>query len=224
MSPERLSIVVLAGGEGRRMEGAKPMRVLGGRTLLERAMQWACSRSWDVALSVRAMDQLTPFEEAPVLLDDPAIPGPLAGVASALRFAAGRGADAVLTIPCDAPFLPDDLPERLAQSLTAGAGVALARSDGRLHPVCALWRTGLDEALAAYAATGRGALMGLADAVGWTAADWPTNPIDPFFNINTPEDLQRAEALLLQPTAPSQPPEAPSPLEGEGRGGGQPRL
>ncbi len=201
MSPERHSIVVLAGGEGRRMEGVKPMRILGGRTLLERAMQWACSRSWDVALSVRAMDQLTPFEEVPILLDDPAIPGPLAGVASALRFAAGRGCDAVLTIPCDAPFLPDDLPERLAQSLAEGAGVALARSDGRLHPVCALWRTGLDGALATYAATGRGALMGLADAVGWTAVDWPAEPVDPFFNVNTPEDLQRAEGILSSSSA-----------------------
>ena len=196
MSPIRLAIVVLAGGEGRRMEGAKPMRLLAGRTLLERAMQWACSRSWDVAVSARSMDQLTPFEEAPVLLDDPAIPGPLAGIASAMAFAAGRGATSVLTIPCDAPFLPDDLAERLAAALADGKGVALASSGGRLHPVCALWRTGLDPALKTYAATGRGALMGLADSIGWTAVDWPVEPLDPFFNINTPEDLQRAAQLL----------------------------
>ena len=196
MSPTRLAIVVLAGGEGRRMEGAKPMRRLAGRTLLERAMHWACSRSWDVAVSARSMDQLTPFEEAPVLLDDPAIPGPLAGIASALAFAAERGAPAVLTIPCDAPFLPDDLAERLTAALTDGKGVALASSAGRLHPVCALWRTGLDPALRTYAATGRAALMGLADTIGWTAVDWPTDPVDPFFNINTPEELQGAEDLM----------------------------
>ena len=191
------AIVVLAGGEGRRMAGGKPMRLLGGRTFLDRAMQWACSRSWDVALSVRDLDQIIPFEEAPVLLDDPAIPGPLAGVASSLKFAASRGAEVVLTIPCDAPFLPDDLAERLAEALQSGQGVALARSAGRLHPVCALWRSGLDAQLAAYAASGRGALMGLADAVSWTAVDWPAEPLDPFFNVNTPEDLQKAEQLLL---------------------------
>lgn len=186
----KLVCVVLAGGEGRRMGGVKASRVLGGRTLLERALERAKGYADEVAVAVR--EPLT----APVqtLLDDPALPGPLAGVASALAFAAERGAPAALTVPIDAPFMPDDLAARLAAALSGG--VAVARSGGRLHPVCALWRTGLDAPLRTYAATGRGSLMGLADAVGWTAVDWPAEPLDPFLNINTPQDLARAEALL----------------------------
>ncbi len=107
---------------------------------------------------------------------------------------ASQGAVSTLSAPCDAPFLPDDLLERLSPALTAG--VAVARSGGRLHPVCALWRAGLDAVLHAYAATGRGSIMGLAEAAGWTAVDWPAEPLDPFFNINTAEDLARAEQLL----------------------------
>ena len=178
------------------MAGGKPMRRIGGRTLLERALQWARCRSCDVALSARDLDQFPRREDVPVLIDDPAIPGPLAGVASALRFAKTCGAAAVLTIPCDAPFLPDELGDRLNAALAEGKGVAMAGSSGRMHPVCALWRAGLDEAVAAYARTGRGSLMGLAEAVGWTAAEWTDQPVDPFFNINTPDDLAKAEALL----------------------------
>jgi molybdopterin-guanine dinucleotide biosynthesis protein A len=190
-------IVVLAGGEGRRIGGAKATRVLGGHTLLERALERAAGWSDHVAVAVRAEDQAVPAG-VDLLTDDPAIPGPLAGIASALRFAASRGAETVLTLPCDAPFLPDDLADRLTEALTPVAGVALARSGGQLHPTCALWRAGRGPlaALGAYATTGRGALMGLADAVGFIAVDWPAEPLDPFFNINTAEDLARAEALL----------------------------
>ena len=188
-------MVVLAGGEGRRISGGKPQRLLGGETLLARALRRARGYGGALAVSVRDPGQLGPSGEA-VLLDDPQVPGPLAGIASALRFAAGQGAGAVLTLPCDAPFLPDDLMDSLQAVLAPGVGVAVARSGGRLHPVCALWRAGLDQALAAYAATGRGSLMGLAEAVGWAAADWPAEPVDPFFNINTAADLAVAERLL----------------------------
>ena len=187
----KLAVVVLAGGEGRRMQGAKAARLLGGRTLLDRALERAAAYAPQVAVSVRAP---AGKGDVPLLIDDPGLPGPLAGIASALRFGAERGVQAVLTIPVDAPFLPGDLAERLVPALTGG--VALARSGGRLHPVCALWRVGLDDQLRVYAATGRGALMGLADAVGWTAVDWPAEPVDPFFNVNTPEDLAAAEDVL----------------------------
>ena len=183
------------------MQGVKAGRVLGGRTLLERALERAAAYGTLLALSVRSAGQAFDVR-IPLLTDDPDLPGPLAGVASALAFAAETGAAAVLTIPVDAPFLPDDLADRLAQALTPGVGVALARSGDRLHPVCALWRAGLDEQLEAYADTGRGALIGLADAVGWAAVDWTTEPVDPFFNANTPEDLAKAEALLSPSSRP----------------------
>jgi molybdopterin-guanine dinucleotide biosynthesis protein A len=168
-------IVILAGGEGRRIGGGKPMRMLGGKTLLDRAL--AIARGWSDEVLV-----------ADGTSDAPGIEGPLGGVASALA----RGGD-ILTIPCDMPFLPGDLPERLGRT---GAAAALAQSGGRLHPVCALWRARAGEGLAAYAASGRRSLHGFAEAVGYEAIAWGTDPIDPFFNINDPDDLARAEAML----------------------------
>ena len=91
------------------------------------------------------------------------------------------------------PFLPADLPERLGRTREAAA---LAESGGRLHPVCALWRARAADGLAVYAASGRRSLHGFAEAVGYEAVAWDTDPIDPFFNVNDADDLARAEALI----------------------------
>jgi molybdopterin-guanine dinucleotide biosynthesis protein A len=170
-----MRVVILAGGEGRRIGGGKPMRMLGGETLLDRAL--AIARRWSDDVLV-----------ADGSSDAPGIEGPLGGVAAAL----GLGGD-VLTIPCDMPFLPADLPDRLGRT---GEAAALAQSGDMLHPVCALWRARAGEGLAAYAASGRRSLRGFAEAVGYVAVAWDAKPIDPFFNVNDADDLARAEVLL----------------------------
>lgn len=172
-----MRIVILAGGEGRRIGGGKPQRRLGGETLLERALRQARRWSGDVLVAAPGAD----------LADDPGIEGPLGGIAAALAL----GGD-VLTIPCDMPFLPDDLPGRLVSE----AAATVAASAGRLHPVCALWKAEARLSLAAYVATGRRSLTGFAEAVGYEAVTWPAEPFDPFFNVNDEADLARAEALL----------------------------
>ena len=180
--------VVLAGGEGRRMGGAKPLRRIGDTTLVGRAVALGRTYSRVVAVAVRDADQVAGAVDACLLMDDPAIEGPLAGLASGLDFARRRRAACVLTLPCDSPCLPDDLAARLMAALGDG-GVAVARSNGRLHPVCALWRTTALDSLAAYLASGRRSLKGFAATVGMTVIDWSGSNIDVFANANTPEDL-----------------------------------
>ena len=181
------AILILAGGEGLRIGGGKPLRLLGGRTLIERAIDRA--RGWTdaVAVSARSEEQLGPLD-IDLLFDPPEIDGPLAGLASA----AALEGPAVLTIPCDMPFLPDDLPQRLAAALP-GHGAALASSGGHVHPVCGLWRSEALAQVRAYAATGRRSLIGFAETIGYAEVEWPD---DPFFNINGPEDLAEAEARI----------------------------
>jgi len=190
-----VAVVVLAGGDGRRMGGAKPLRPFGQTTLVGQAV--ARARRWSpiVAVAVRARDQIAGDVDAPVLLDDPSIPGPAAGLASAFAFAAGVNAPRLLTLPCDAPRLPDDLLERLDAAL-GDAGAAVASSLGWLHPTCALWRTDCVGRLPAYLATGA-SLRGFAADCGMVRVDWDPDPEgDPFANANTPEEL-----AALQPSA-----------------------
>lgn len=182
-----LAVLILAGGEARRMGGAKPLRLLGGRTLLQRSLDRAQGWSDRVAIAARSKEQVGD-PGVPVLLDPPGLEGPLGGLASASRL----NASSVLTIPCDMPFLPLDLPAKLTASL-GGHLVAVAASGGRVHPVCALWRSEALRRVGEYAATGRRSLIGFAESVGFTAVDWEG---DPFFNANTQDDLAAAEARL----------------------------
>lgn len=190
----KLAAIILAGGEGRRIGGAKPMRLLGGERLIDRAGTLAAQWSEIVAVAVRDPEQVV-GTSLTCVFDDPDIAGPLAGLAAALRFGVDRGCEAVLTIPADMPFLPGNLALRLAQELGT-ASASLAGSSGHLHPVCGLWRVSAVDHLETYAATGKRSLRGFAEAVGHHAVWWPGEPIDPFFNINCSEDLAVAERLL----------------------------
>lgn len=190
-----LVVAILAGGAGRRIGGDKPRRLLGGTRLLDHALTTASNAAAPVILVARTPEQVDGFGGT-VVLDAPGIDGPLAGLLSALVWAADAGADRVLTLPCDMPFLPRDLHQRLEQALTPNLGAAVAASDGRLHPVCALWRTAAASTLMQRANEGRLSLHGLGEAVGWAVVDWTVEEGDPFININTAEDLITAEAAL----------------------------
>lgn len=190
-----LVVAILAGGAGRRIGGDKPRRRLGGARLLDRALASAQGTAAPLIVVARTPEQVEGFTGT-VVLDAPGIEGPLAGLLSALAWAADAGADRVLTLPCDMPFLPFDLHQRLEQALAPDIGVAVAASDGRLHPVCALWRTTAVPTLVRRAGEGRLSLRGLSEAVGCAVVEWPVEGGDPFVNINTAEDLAAAEATL----------------------------
>ena len=189
-----LAVAVLAGGEGSRIGGAKPLIVLGGQSLVERAFERALSWSNCSVVSLRSAEQVEPLE-LPWIADAPGIDGPLAGLASALEWARRQGADALLTVPCDMPFLPDELPRRLLAGI-GELGAAIAASGGNLHPVCGLWRTAALAEISAYCASGKRSLRGFARHIGFAEIEWPSEPSDPFFNINSRADLDAAEAML----------------------------
>lgn len=194
LTADQVAAVVLAGGEGRRIGGGKPQRRLGGQTLLARALAQARAASDRVAVAVRDPVQIAGLEGAELIADAP-WEGPLGGLASALAFARDGGRAAVLTLPCDMPLVPPDLVTQLAAALGT-RGAALASSGGRLHPVCGLWRVDGLAVLPAYAGAGGRSLKGFAAEVGFVPVEWPAEPVDPFFNVNTAADLARAEALL----------------------------
>jgi molybdopterin-guanine dinucleotide biosynthesis protein A len=191
---DKLAVAVLAGGDGSRIGGGKPLIRLGGKTLIERAFDRARIWSNQVVVVIRTPDQLGEHV-LPWIADAAGIDGPLAGLAAALEWACRLGADALVTIPCDMPFLPGDLATRLREE--AGEhDAALASSAGELHPVCSLWRNAAIYEFPRYCASGRRSLRGFAEQLGFAEVVWPAEPSDPFFNINSPDDLAAAEALL----------------------------
>ena len=184
-------VVILAGGKGRRIGGGKPLLKLGGERLIDRALRAAYRWSNLVAVAVRDPAQVEPVA-APVILDRDDIAGPVAGLISALRFGAERERAQVLTIPADMPFLPPDLLSRLRLGI-GDSGCAMASSNGHVHPVCGLWRSSALHRAGDYLATGRSSLRGFAELIGYAPVDWTAARFDPFFNINTAEELAEAE-------------------------------
>jgi molybdopterin-guanine dinucleotide biosynthesis protein A len=189
-----LAVVVLAGGEGARLGGGKPQRILKGRRLIDRAFAQAQQWSTIVAVAVRDESQVQPVD-AELIRDEPNLEGPLGGLVAALSFARHRGCEFLLTIPSDMPLLPRDLVDQLAGGLE-GCDCVLASSGGHLHPVCGLWRTSALERTRDYAARGGRSLRGLAKSRGCRTVEWAADPFDPFFNVNSPDDLAEADRLL----------------------------
>jgi molybdopterin-guanine dinucleotide biosynthesis protein A len=187
------AIVILAGGDGSRIGGSKPLRRLAGERLIDRALRLALGWSDTVAIALRDPSQAGDIG-ARFLIDDNRAEGPLAGLISALEYACDSGTPFVLTIPADMPFLPMDLLHRLRGAIGTSA-CAMARSGGYLHPVCGLWAVSALDSLDLYLETGRRSLRGFAETIGFVAVEWPSEPFDPFLNINDRADLHAAERL-----------------------------
>jgi len=205
MPPDpRVVGVLLAGGQSRRMGGGdKCLRDLGGRPILSHIIDRAGPQVETLILNANG-DPARFAEYGLAVVPDvvPGHAGPLAGVLTGLVWAAENapGATYVATFPTDAPFLPGDMVGRcLAAIQAAGADMACAASGGRDHPVAGLWpvalRADLDLAMTAE---------DIRKVDIWTArhrlvsVPFDTDPVDPFFNANRPEDLATAEELLAR--------------------------
>jgi molybdopterin-guanine dinucleotide biosynthesis protein A len=196
--------VVLAGGLAQRMGGGDKARIrIGGKTILERVLARLGPQCQGVILNANGDPARFADTGLPVVPDSvPDFAGPLAGILAGLDWAAARAPEVadIVSAPGDCPFLPDDLVARLAAARqSAGVPLACARSGEWRHPVLGLWPVALRDDL-------RKALVeeNLHKIEAWTArhgiaiADWPSTPIDPFFNVNTPQDAAEAERLAAQ--------------------------
>jgi molybdopterin-guanine dinucleotide biosynthesis protein A len=196
--------LVLAGGLARRMGGGDKARItIGGVTILQRVL--ACLKPQCTGLVINANGDPARFADTklPVVSDNvPDFAGPLAGILAGLDWTALHMPECewLASVPGDCPFLPNDLVARLhAARAAAGTPLACAHSGEWRHPVIGLWPLALRDDL-------RRALVadGLRKIEIWTArhgvaiASWPAEPVDPFFNVNTPEDAAQAQTIATR--------------------------
>jgi molybdopterin-guanine dinucleotide biosynthesis protein A len=194
--------VVLAGGLARRLGGGdKPLRMLAGATLLDHALARIRPQVSAIVLNANGDPSRFAAWDLPVVPDPVAdTPGPLAGVLAGMLWARAHrpGAEDVLSVPSDTPFLPRDLLARLSAARADGAAIACAASGGRSHPVVGLWPVRLADALARALADGERKVETWAARHGLAVAAFDAGPPDPFFNVNTQEDLHEAARLLAE--------------------------
>jgi len=193
--------LVLAGGLARRMGGGdKALIRIGNETILSRTLSRLRPQVSGVVLNANGDPARFASFGLPVVADSvPDFAGPLAGILAGLDWIAANQPETewMVSVPGDCPFLPRDLVARLhAARIAEGKPLACAHSGDWRHPVVGLWQVSLRENLR-HAIT----VEDLRKIEVWTArhgialADWPTEPVDPFFNVNTPEDAAKATRL-----------------------------
>ena len=193
--------VILAGGRAERMGGGdKGLREIGGKAILARVIERVRPQVDALVLNANGDPARFSALELPVASDPvPDFAGPLAGVLAGLDWVATHHPQAhyIVTVPADGPFVPRDLVRHLADTLaTEDAELVAAASGAQTYPVIGLWPVRLRTAL-------RDALIkeGVRKVDAWTrryrraVATFPAEPVDPFFNANTPEQLAEAERL-----------------------------
>ena len=193
--------VILVGGQARRMGGGdKCLKLLGGQTLLSRIIGRVQPQISIMILNAngnteRFLDyKLTTVSD---VIGDFA--GPLAGILTGMEWMRTHhpGVKWLASIPGDAPFIPRDFVGKCLKAASrTGTDIICAKSSGQAHPVCALWKVKLADEL-------RWAMErdGIRKIDKWSSnylvhhEEFPTDPIDPFFNINSEEDLLLAETM-----------------------------
>lgn len=188
--------------------GDKGLLRLGDATLLDHVRARLAPQCAELAINANGDPARFSHFGLPVLADTlPDYPGPLAGVLAGLDWAAEKGADAIVTAAADTPFLPRDLVARLSDAAAQkNVPIALAASPDeagllRHHPTFGLWPVGLREDLQAELSGGLRKIRLWADRHGTATALFAAAPFDPFFNVNTPEDMARANVILLGASA-----------------------
>ena len=191
--------VILAGGQATRMGGGdKGLLPLGDGTILDQVIARLSPQVADLALNANGDPSRFAHLGLPVLGDTiDGFAGPLAGVLAGLDWAAEQGADHIVTAAADTPFFPGDLvPTLMAATEVKGAPIALARTTNGRHPTFGLWPVALRDDLRDALTSGLRKVVLWTDRHGTAMADFPSGEIDPFFNVNTPEDLKLAHGYL----------------------------
>ncbi|RWC76134.1 MAG: molybdenum cofactor guanylyltransferase MobA [Mesorhizobium sp.] len=203
--------IILAGGQSRRMGGGdKSLLPLGGGCVLDQILSRFGPQFETLALSANGDPARFARFGLPVLADTvEGFAGPLAGILTGLEWAAaGTPCKAIVTAAGDTPFLPLDLVDRLAAAAGERPGsIAVAFSAGRQHPTFALWPVGCRDALRHFLVDEHNKrVSAFIERHGHVEVEFPIlqsagQSIDPFFNINVPDDLAQAARLLQSMTS-----------------------
>lgn len=195
--------VILAGGLARRMGGGdKCLLSLSGKTLLEHTIDRARPQLATLVLNVNGDARRFGLLDLPLVSDNfPNNMGPLAGIHAGLKWMRENTAHTWLaSFPCDTPFFPQNLVEKLFQQTKtgpSGVNLVVTRSGKQTQSVFALWHSSLFEKIAAQLTTGT--VPRLQDWIQQQTlayVEYPSGSDEPFFNINTLEDLAAAEVIF----------------------------
>jgi molybdopterin-guanine dinucleotide biosynthesis protein A len=204
---ERVAGILLAGGKSSRMGGGdKCLRPLGGRPILAHIIERLKPQVSELVINANGEMARFACFGLPVVSDSIAgYAGPLAGVHAGLEWIKANRPDIAygVTVATDTPFFPPDLVQRFLAARAKPPGLLVAQSEGGVHPVVGLWPVALADEIARSLKRGQHKVGAFTEQHGAVEVSFPPveiggKEIDPFFNINRPEDLAQAEGLLKE--------------------------
>ncbi|MDZ4842075.1 MAG: molybdenum cofactor guanylyltransferase MobA [Hyphomicrobium aestuarii] len=196
----------LHNGPGDKRSGDKGLLDIAGRPMLGHVIERLRPQVSTLAINANGDPSRFAAFGLPVVADPiEGFPGPLAGVLAGMQWAARHapGVTHIATVSTDAPFMPPDLVPCLVAAITSDKPIALAASGGELHPVIGLWPVALAHDLETQLRNGVRKVLAWTDRHGTSAVEFPMlviggNRVDPFFNANTPAELDEARRLLAR--------------------------
>ena len=199
--------IILAGGLSRRMGGGdKGLLMLGKTTIIERVIDKISPQVGSLAININGDSSRFPDYKLPIIPDSiKGYLGPLSGILAGMEWAFKNGNRYIATVAADTPFLPDDFIKRLhamVKSKNLNIGIAasrfLRRDDVFIHPTFGIWEVALKDDLRDALANDTRKIMFWAKKFKLDYYYFDTNDklSDPFFNINTPDDLEEAKYRL----------------------------
>ncbi len=191
--------VILAGGQARRMGGGdKALMTLAGRPMISHVLDRIEPQVAGLCLNANGDPDRFQRFGLPVVRDSvEGFVGPLAGILAGLDWAAERGHDHVVSVAADTPFFPPDLVPYLLMGLDNGP-ICLAKTGDQVHPTFGIWPVDLRDELRAALMDGTRRVLDWTTAQGATTVPFFQTDPDPFFNINTPDDLALAESYFTK--------------------------
>tara|TARA_X000001036_G_scaffold97491_1_gene90371 strand:- start:4602 stop:5204 length:603 start_codon:yes stop_codon:yes gene_type:complete len=194
--------VILAGGSARRLGGkGKAFINISGVSLIDLVLRKIETQVDRVAINTRDKNSFSQYNFPIIedLITEEGGSGPLAGISSAIKWAKKsiNPVSHVITVPVDTPLLPIDLVHRMSLELKIKkSDIIFASSNNNIYPVVSMWSLSLDNHLDKALSNGVRKIDAFTSSYNVSTVDWSFNDVDPFFNINNPEDITLAEKYI----------------------------
>ena len=194
--------VILAGGSARRLGGkGKAFINISGVSLIDLVLRKIETQVDKIAINTRDKNSFSEYNYPIIedLITEEGGSGPLAGISSAIKWAKKsiNPVSHVITVPVDTPLLPIDLVHRMSLELKIKkSDIIFASSNNNIYPVVSMWTLSLDNHLDKALSNGVRKIDAFTSSYNVSTVDWSFNDVDPFFNINNPEDITLAEKYI----------------------------
>ena len=197
INKKKIIFVILAGGESKRFGGGfKTLSKINGKSIFIRILEKLKKNEIEILINANQNHEEFQKSKLPIIKDKKeGFLGPLAGIHSSISWCLKEYKDKewIFTVPSDTPFLPENLLDKFCNKLEQNIEILVARSNNKVHPVISMWNVNLLNSLEKELSQKNRKIMTWVEKHNFDYVDFDYKIFDPFFNINTINDLKRAE-------------------------------